>query len=188
MAQKTIAALFDSIESAARAIRHLHAADIEPLEVSIVLSNPDDRCLEYLNRRSHQDQDDDDVNVAAILGSILGGGAALLTGLTLIAVPGLGPVAAAGWLIAGLTGAGAVAGAAVGALAGTLGDEGVSAEQARGYEEGVRRGGTLVAVRTDETNIEQAVEILEQEGAIDIDERIGIWRSEGWTGIAGSKT
>jgi uncharacterized membrane protein len=188
MAQKTIAALFDNVENAARAIRHLHAADIEPLEVGIVVSNPDNRCLEYLERPSHRGQDDGDVKVGAILGSILGVGAGLLTGLTLIAVPGLGPVAAAGWLIAGLTGAGAVAGAAVGALAGTLGDEGISAEQARGYEEGVRRGGTLVMVRTDETNIEQVVQILDQEGAIDMDERMSIWRSEGWTDIAGSTT
>ena len=77
MAQKTIAALFDNVEDAARAIRHLHTADIEPLEVSIVVSDPDSRCLDYLERSSHRDQDDGDVKVGAILGSILGVGAGL---------------------------------------------------------------------------------------------------------------
>jgi hypothetical protein len=43
-------------------------------------------------------------------------------------------------------------------------------------------------VRTDETNIEQVVQILDQEGAIEMDERMSIWRSEGWTGITGSTT
>ena len=54
MAQKTIAALFDNVENAAGAIRHLHAADIEPLEVGIVVSNPDNRCLEHRTvKRTH---------------------------------------------------------------------------------------------------------------------------------------
>jgi hypothetical protein len=56
----------------------------------------------------------------------------------------------------------------------------IAAEGAEGYTEGVRRGGTLVVVRTDEANVELVVEILDQEGGVDMDERMEIWRSEGW--------
>lgn len=90
-AQKTIAALFDDFENAMKADRRLHAADFEPLKISIIESNPDNRYSRYLKRPSdHEGEGEgDDVKVGAALGSILGSGAGLLTGLTLIAVPAL---------------------------------------------------------------------------------------------------
>ena len=52
--------------------------------------------------------------------------------------------------------------------------------------EGVRRGGTLVTVRTDDARASTAMDILEEHGSVDIDERAQGWRSEGWStpGIA----
>jgi hypothetical protein len=76
------------------------------------------------------------------IGAGLGGAAGLLAGLGLLAIPGLGPVFAAGWLAA--TAVGAAAGAATGGLVGALTEAGVSKEDAPLYAEGVRRGGTLV--------------------------------------------
>ena len=52
------------------------------------------------------------------------------------------------------------------------------------YAEGLRRGGYLVTVTTD-ANYETALEILDDDGTIDIGEREGSWRSEGWSGYAG---
>jgi len=50
------------------------------------------------------------------------------------------------------------------------------------YAEGLRRGGYLVSVTGDETMYERALDILDDEGTIDMDKREATWRSEGWQG------
>jgi stress response protein YsnF len=50
------------------------------------------------------------------------------------------------------------------------------------YAEGLRRGGHLVAVRVSEGHYERALDILDDEGTINIDERAASWKQEGWTG------
>jgi stress response protein YsnF len=50
------------------------------------------------------------------------------------------------------------------------------------YAEGVRRGGTVLTVRAHQERFEEIADILEGEGAADIDERAASWRSEGWEG------
>src|SRR5215207_9741397 len=54
------------------------------------------------------------------------------------------------------------------------------------YAEGLRRGGYLVTVRATEANYARALDILDDEGTIDLDERAASWRSEGWTGYTGA--
>src|SRR5215213_667022 len=53
------------------------------------------------------------------------------------------------------------------------------------YAEGLRRGGYLVSVQTRDANYARAVDILDDEGTIDLEERAASWRSEGWKGYAG---
>jgi uncharacterized protein (TIGR02271 family) len=48
------------------------------------------------------------------------------------------------------------------------------------YEEGVRRGGVLLTADVDESNVDEAVAVLEQANSIDIDDRANQWRSSGW--------
>jgi hypothetical protein len=175
--EKTTAALFDSFENATEAVRRLNLADIEPLEISIIAHNQGSRYSKYVTGSHGQNEEGNDTTVGAVLGGILGAGAGLLTGLSLIAIPGIGPAIGAGWLIAGLVGAGAITGAA-GALAATLASTGITAEEAERYAEGMRRGGTLLVVRTFEENIERIIEILDEAGAIDMDGRIEVWRLE----------
>ncbi|MCW6509562.1 hypothetical protein [Lichenifustis flavocetrariae] len=50
------------------------------------------------------------------------------------------------------------------------------------YAEGLRRGGFVVSVHTDAANYDRALDILDADGAVDIDEREQAWRSEGWQG------
>lgn len=50
------------------------------------------------------------------------------------------------------------------------------------YAEGLRRGGYLVTVQTDSTYYDRVLDILDDEGTVDIDQRSQSWRSEGWTG------
>nr|WP_315975123.1 DUF2382 domain-containing protein [Microvirga sp. HBU65207] len=108
------------------------------------------------------------------MGTLAGGGAGLLAGLGMLAIPVLGPVVAAGWLVSTLVGAGA--GAAIGGLTGALVDAGVDENDAHAYAEGVRRGGALVTVRASDTEVDRIVDILDDEGTVDFDERENTWR------------
>src|SRR5215218_4694006 len=183
MANKTITAFFDSFDDAADAVRRLENAGIQHEDISLVANNEGDRFSEYAAGRRHDTHDDhtgDGAGTGATVGTLAGGGAGMLAGLGMLAIPGLGPVVAAGWLVSTLVGAGA--GAAIGGLAGALVGAGVSEADAQVYEEGVRRGGTLVTVRADDAQVDRVVDILDDHGSVDIDERSGSWRSEGWTG------
>lgn len=53
------------------------------------------------------------------------------------------------------------------------------------YAEGLRRGGYLLTVRTDTSNYDRVVDILDRDGAVNLDERESSWRNEGWTGYTG---
>ena len=53
------------------------------------------------------------------------------------------------------------------------------------YAEGLRRGGHLVVVHTDQQHYERALDILDDEGTVDLDQRASSWKQEGWTGYAG---
>jgi len=58
-------------------------------------------------------------------------------------------------------------------------------EDRQTYAEGLRRGGYLVTVNAPDAIYERAIDILDDEGTVDIDERASSWRSEGWSGYAG---
>jgi uncharacterized protein (TIGR02271 family) len=61
------------------------------------------------------------------------------------------------------------------------------AEDRYAYAEGLRRGGFVVSVRTEETEYERVLEILDREGAVDLDKKEASWRGEGWTGYPGEE-
>jgi hypothetical protein len=84
----------------------------------------------------------------------------LLAGLGMLTIPGIGPVVAAGWLAA--TAAGAVAGAATGGIIGSLFGADVSEANSRIYTEGIRKGGTVVSVRTSAVNAAELEGILDR--------------------------
>ena len=175
MATRTIAAMFDRYDDAADAVRRLEGAGVAHSDISIV-SN-DDSHAEYRDAAGGHVSG---TGTGASLGTLLGGGAGLLAGLGMLAIPGLGPVVAAGWLASTLLGAGI--GAAAGGLVGSLTDVGVSETDAHAYAEGVRRGGTLVTVRADDSLTARVTDVLDQNGTIDMDDRTQQWRGEGWSG------
>ena len=98
-------------------------------------------------------------------------------GLGLLAIPGLGPVVAAGWLAA--TAVGAAAGAATGGIVGALTQAGVSKEDAPLYAEGVRRGGTLVSARVPDADRTRLDAILST-SAVNLQARSAAWQKSGW--------
>jgi hypothetical protein len=104
----------------------------------------------------------------AVAGGILGGLGGWLVGIGALAIPGVGPFIAAGAFATALTGA--AIGAGVGAIAGALIGLGIPEEEARYYEEEVRGGRTLVAVRAD-GRYDEAQSVLRRYGAYDIQTR-----------------
>ena len=171
----TISRLYDRYADAERAVSQLEAAGIPQSDISIVANNSDEWYNSGKKDRDRDGVDDraDSAGKGAGIGAGIGGTAGLLAGLGLLAIPGLGPVVAAGWLAA--TAVGAAAGAATGGIIGALTEAGVSEEDAHTYAEGVRRGGTLVTARVPDADRTKFDAILEQ-SSVNIRDRRAMWQ------------
>ncbi|SCB54074.1 hypothetical protein GA0061098_102329 [Bradyrhizobium shewense] len=178
----TISRLYDNYSDAERAVTRLEGAGVPHSDISIVANNSDNW---YGSRSGKVDRDRDDVDdraegagTGAGIGAGLGGAAGLLAGLGLLAIPGLGPVVAAGWLAS--TAVGAAAGAATGGIVGALTQAGVSREDASRYAEGIRRGGTLVSARVPDQD-RSRLDALLHEKSVNLQDRSAAWQKSGWT-------
>lgn len=106
-------------------------------------------------------------SVGAGSGAALGGVLGWLVGVGALAIPGIGPVIAAGPIVAALAGIGV--GGAIGGFAGALIGVGIPEYEAKRYEGRILKGGILVAVHCDTSEeIKRAKEMLEVTGAEDI--------------------
>ncbi len=179
---QTLTALYDTYPQAEAAVRRLEAAGLPHADISIAANRSGVGDLAADERRD-EGATGTDAGVGAGLGAIIGGGGGLLAGLGLIAIPGVGPVIAAGWLVSTVVGAaaGIVAGGLVGGLVGGLTGAGVPEAHAHIYAEGVRRGGALVTARVDDAEATRYAEILDQLGSVDIAERGDLYRRGGWS-------
>lgn len=65
---------------------------------------------------------------------------------------------------------------------GSLKDMFVPDEDRFTYAEGMRRGAALLNISIDDSKIEQASDVLEHAGAVDLDAQEESWRQTGWTG------
>ena len=100
-------------------------------------------------------------------GGVVGGALGLMAGIGALAIPGVGPLHAAGPLLAALSGA--AAGAAVGGIAGALIGMGIPEIEAKRYEHGISQGNFLISVHvTNEAEVKRAKDILAHEQASDI--------------------
>jgi len=162
---RTITRSYDTYEQAAGVVEKLEQAGISSSAISVV--GRDERVKES------------NAAEGAGIGAGIGGAAGLLAGIGMLAIPGIGPVVAAGWLAS--TAAGAVAGAAAGGLIGALTTAGVDEEEAHYYAETVRRGGTVVSVQADEGDAPAVEAILDGASPIDREARTALYRQEGWT-------
>lgn len=157
----TIVRLYDHHDDAAKAVRALHDAGVPRHDISILARSD----------RVHG------AATGAEIGAAIGGLAGLVTGLGLIAIPGIGPVAAAGWLGSML--AGAAAGGWAGGALGVLATAGISGEEAHAIAEALRRGGTIVSARVPEPDKARCTAIMDR-GAVNIRVRIETYRAAGW--------
>jgi|SoiMethySBSTD1v2_1073268.scaffolds.fasta_scaffold4143050_2 heat induced stress protein YflT len=100
MTKRTITALFDEYGDAAKAVSQLKEAGIPEADISLLGGDKQARASSLVNNKD----DDNDAGKGAAIGGAIGGGAGLLAGLGMLAIPGLGPVVAAGWLASTLVG------------------------------------------------------------------------------------
>jgi hypothetical protein len=102
-----------------------------------------------------------------IAGAGVGGILGILAGIGALAIPGVGPLIAAGPLLAMLSGA--AVGAAAGGLTGSLIGLGIPEYEAKRYEQQLKEGGILIAVHVDNNEWEKkAKRVLTEAGATDI--------------------
>ncbi|MDB5479012.1 MAG: hypothetical protein JWO83_65 [Caulobacteraceae bacterium] len=195
---KTITKLFDNYAEAQKAVEDLRAFGILDSDISVVASAPADvrdRAGDPALARDRDVGDRDvraderaseaghDASKGAGIGGLLGGVGGLAAGVGLLAIPGLGPVVAAGWLVSTAVGAaaGAAAGGAAGGIIGALTHAGVSEEDAHVYAESVRRGGAVVSVRVDDSKSNEVESILNAANTVDVTQRRSAYRAEGWS-------
>lgn len=167
---RTVSRLFDSYSQAQRAVEALEQAGFTSSEISLVSRYRDDGELS------------DEVSGAATgatAGAVAGGTAGALAALGIIAIPGIGPLVAAGVIATTL--AGAATGGLAGGLLGALTDYGMNEDEAHVYSEGIRRGSSLVTVRTDDARAAKAEQILDLQRPVDTRQRADAYREAGWT-------
>lgn len=163
--------VYDTHAHAQTVVNELEKAGVSASEISLVANK-------HVSDQYDNVDDASATGTGAGLGAAVGGGAGLLAGLGLMAIPGLGPVVAAGWLVS--TAVGAVAGAATGGIIGALVGEGVSESDAHVYAESVRRGSTMVTVRAPDADHRRIEAIMDRYSPVDPAVRGEEYRRSGW--------
>lgn len=144
--------VFPDRHSAEQAVHDLESHQFTDKEVSLLAKG-----------QAKQGNQQDSVSDGAAWGAGIGATAGILAGVGLLAIPGIGPILAAGPIAAGLAGAGA------GGLAGGLMDYGIPAQTSHRLEGDVKRGEGIVLVQCDEKRAQQASGRLRELGAHDVE-------------------
>ena len=189
---RTISRLFDDYDNARTAVSELERMGIPHDDLSIVANNAhgrhdvgshDGHHHDHHGHDHDHDHDHGEIGAGASTGAVVGGVGGLLAGLGLLAIPGLGPIVAAGWLAS--TAVGAAIGGGVGAAAGGLVDAlkhaGHTDDEANVYSEGVRRGGTLVSARVSDDRVGETEAVLDGNGGVGAESRGADYRRAGWS-------
>jgi hypothetical protein len=188
---KTISHLYDDYPSARAAASELEAAGIKGSDISIVASNADgwykneNDDVKHVDIKHDKDRDGVDdrtegARTGAGIGGVAVGAAGLAAGLGLLAIPGIGPIVAAGWAASTL--AGVVAGGITGGVVGALIESGVSKDDADVYAEAVRRGGALVVAHVPNDDTARFQAVLDRSG-VNTATRATAYRTSGWVGF-----
>jgi len=162
-----VSAVFDSQSEAERAISQLRSAGINDSAISVV-GRHDGHTSETTGSGEHVG--DGDEPTSFLSKAAAGSGIGALLGVAALAIPGVGPLAAAGAIAATAIPGAALTGTAIGAAAGGLSDvftkHGVSDEDAGYYNDRVNQGGIFVSVDPSQSSVsrDQLQDILYQAG------------------------
>src|SRR5690349_2892749 len=153
MNENLISAVFDDHSEAEAAARELRQAGVPDSALSVIARRSDESG-DYGDADTHEVKEKGE---GALKGALGGAGVGALLGIAALAIPGVGPLAAAGAIassaIPEAAAIGAGAGALAGGLSGLLKKHGVSDEDASYYEERIHGGGVFVSVDTRDAGI-----------------------------------
>src|SRR6185369_13132255 len=158
-----IVALYDDLSTAQQVVKAMRDAGIPSADISLVALDAAGEYGKYITKTTTKVKDStaDGVDKGAGVGALVGGLGGLLVGLGALAIPGIGPVLAAGPLA---TAVAAIVGAGVGAAAGGA------------------VGGIIVTARTSDADTDRAHAIMDSYNPVNIEDRAAAWRQEGWKG------
>lgn len=162
MNEQLVSAVFDSQSEAERAVSALRSAGVEDSAISLI--------AQHDGKNTETDGSGEEAAKDVIGKTALGAGVGTLLGIAALAIPGVGPLVAAGAIASAAVPGAALTGAAIGAAAGGLGglltNHGVSEDDARYYEERVNDGGVFVSVdtRAAEISADAASDLLYNAG------------------------
>ncbi|HEV8412011.1 MAG TPA: general stress protein [Bryobacteraceae bacterium] len=156
--------IYRTIGQAEDTVNQLVAAGFANDDISVLL--PDNQSTRnFAHKKDTKAPEGTATGVTA--GGAIGGALGLLAGIGALAIPGVGPLIAAGPIMGALAGVGV--GGAVGGLIGALVGMGIPEYEAKRYEGRVKDGGILLSAHCDTSEeIDRAKEILKQTGAEDI--------------------
>jgi hypothetical protein len=161
---KAVIAFAKSEDQAVRIVEQLKAAGFSNNDVSVLLP---DRAGSRDFAHEHHTKAPEGAATGAVIGGLAAGALGWLVGIGSLAIPGVGPLIAAGPIMAALSSA--AAGGAVGGLAGALIGLGIPEYEAKQYEGKVKNGNILISVHTDDRKQRHtAKEIFERTHAEDI--------------------
>jgi hypothetical protein len=148
-----------------RGLEALKAADFRNSDVSAILPERDRTTKDLAHEINSKAPEGAAAGAGA--GAALGGTLGWLVGIGALAIPGLGPLVAAGPVVAALAGAGAAG--ATGGLVGGLIGAGIPEVEAKRFAGRIREGGYLISVHCDDGDwARRAEEILEATGGRDV--------------------
>jgi hypothetical protein len=150
--------------TAEAAVDHLLTRGFTNSAISVLL--PDDETTRAFAHEKNT-KAPEGTTTGVTTGGVIGGALGLLAGIGALAIPGIGPLIAAGPIVATLAGVGA--GGAVGGIVGALVGMGIPEYEAKRYEGAVKGGGTLLSVHCDTSEqIDAAKDALKDTGARDV--------------------
>jgi hypothetical protein len=166
MASKNISVfgIYASRENAENAVDQLVAAGFRKEDISVLMQ--DNVGTKDFAHEKHT-KAPEGAATGAVAGGVVGGALGVLASIGVLAIPGLGPLIAAGPIIAALTGIGS--GGVLGGIIGALVGIGIPEYEAKRYEGRIKAGGILLSVHCDNVDwIAKAKDVLRQTGAEDI--------------------
>jgi hypothetical protein len=156
--------IYKDLTKADSAVDHLLREGFSNSDVSVLVADSEST-REFAHRKATKAPEG--TATGATAGGVLGGTLGLLAGIGALAIPGVGPLIAAGPIMATLAGVGA--GGAVGGIVGALVGAGIPEYEAKRYEGHVKNGGVLLSVHCDTSDeIKRAKDFLKATGAEDI--------------------
>jgi hypothetical protein len=164
MSKKTVLGIVHTQDKASHVVNTLVRAGFQASDISVLFPGAGDSRDFALEKGTKAPEG---AVAGGGTGGVVGGALGLLAGLGALAIPGVGPLIAAGPIVAALSGI--AVGAAVGSIAGALIGLGIPEIEARIYEEKITAGNVLVAVHTEtKEHVDTAKRVFEENSVEDV--------------------